>query len=105
MSKTYQSDVLAAIHETVTDLHEIGLIDKRTMKRFDETCLTPVLPLSAEEIRDIRLKAQVSQSVFAHYLNVSPGVVSQWERGEKHPAGASLKLLTIVRNRGLEAIA
>lgn len=105
MSKAYQSDALAAIHETVTDLHEIGLVDKRTMKRFDETCLTPVRPLSAEEIRQIRLKAQVSQSVFAHYLNVSPGVVSQWERGEKHPAGASLKLLTIVRNRGLEAIA
>jgi putative transcriptional regulator len=43
--------------------------------------------------------------VFANYLNVSPGIISQWERGEKHPAGASLKLLVIVRNKGIEAIA
>lgn len=105
MSKTYKSEALAAIHETISDLHEIGLVDKRTLKRFDERCLTTVEDLSAEEIRAIRMNSQVSQSVFARYLNVSPGVVSQWERGEKHPAGASLKLLCIVRSKGLEAIA
>jgi putative transcriptional regulator len=105
MSKTYKSDIFAAIHETVSDLHEAGLVDKRTMRRFDESCLTPVSNLSPDEIKAIRVKSQVSQSVFAHYLNVSPGVISQWERGEKHPAGTSLKLLVIVRNKGLEAIA
>ena len=105
MSKTYKSDIFAAIHETVSDLHEAGLVDKRTMRRFDESCLTPVNNLSPDEIKAIRVKSQVSQSVFAHYLNVSPGVISQWERGEKHPAGTSLKLLVIVRNKGLEAIA
>jgi len=77
----------------------------RTMRRFDESCLTPIRDLSADEIKAIRMEARVSQNVFAHYLNVSPGIVSQWERGEKHPAGASLKLLSIVRNKGLEAIA
>jgi putative transcriptional regulator len=105
MSKTYKSDAMAAIHETVSDLYEIGLADKRTMRRFDEACLMPVAALSPEEIRAIRLRSQVSQSVFARYLNVSPGVVSQWERGEKHPAGASLKLLSIVSNKGIEALA
>lgn len=105
MSKTYKSDMLATLHETVSDLHEAGLVDKRTMRRFDESCLTPVNNLSPDEIKAIRVKSQVSQSVFAHYLNVSPGVISQWERGEKHPAGTSLKLLVIVRNKGLEAIA
>jgi putative transcriptional regulator len=39
------------------------------------------------------------------HLNVSKGVISQWERGEKQPAGASLKLLTLVREKGLDAIA
>ena len=42
--------------------------------------------------------------MFARYLNVSPGVVSQWERGEKRPAGASLKLLSLVRKNGLAAV-
>jgi putative transcriptional regulator len=105
MTKTYKSDAMSAIQEGVSDLYEIGLVDKRTMRRFDEACLTPVGALSPEEIRAIRIRSQVSQSVFARYLNVSPGVVSQWERGEKHPAGASLKLLTIVRNKGIEALA
>lgn len=105
MSKTYRSDILASIHETVSDLKEAGLINKRTMKRFDELCLTPVEELSAEEIRKIRLECNVSQAVFARYLNVSPGVISQWERGEKSPSGASLKLLTVVRRKGLESIA
>jgi putative transcriptional regulator len=105
MGTTYKSEIFAAIYETVSDLHEAGLVDKRTMRRFDESCLTPVNNLSPDEIKAIRVKSQVSQSVFAHYLNVSPGVVSQWERGEKHPAGTSLKLLVLVRNKGLEAIA
>ena len=105
MSKTYKSSLSASIHETVSDLYEIGLVDKKTMRRFDESCLTSVADLSAEDVRAIRTASQVSQSVFARYLNVSPGVVSQWERGEKHPAGASLKLLCIVRSKGLEAIA
>ncbi|WP_110579462.1 helix-turn-helix domain-containing protein [Microcystis aeruginosa] len=46
----------------------------------------------------------VSQAVFAHYLNVSKDSVSQWERGEKHPAGLALKLLSLVEKKGLNAI-
>ena len=80
-------------------------MDKRTLKESDKLCLTPIVDLSAEEIKAIRLQSRASQSVFAHYLNVSPGVVRRWERGEKHPAGASLKLLLIVGRKGLEAIA
>jgi putative transcriptional regulator len=105
MNKTYKSDILASIHETVSDLKEAGLVDKKTMREFDELCLTPVENLSAEEIRRIRLENRVSQTVFAHFLNVSPGIVSQWERGEKSPSGPSLKLLTIVQKKGIDAIA
>jgi putative transcriptional regulator len=75
------------------------------MREFDALCLTPVERLSAEEIRGLREREQVSQPVFAHYLNVSKGIVSKWERGEKRPDGASLKLLNLVRTKGLKAIA
>jgi Predicted transcriptional regulator len=105
MRKTHKSGALAAIHETAADLRDAGVIDKRTMRDFDELCLTPITTLTSEEIRAIRLESRASQRVFAQYLNVSAGVVSQWERGEKHPAGASLKLLVLVRNKGLDAIA
>jgi len=41
----------------------------------------------------IRIKAHISQAVFAAHLNVTPGVVSKWERGEKQPSGSAAKLL------------
>ena len=105
MRKTYRSDPLGAIHETASDLHDVGLMDMRTLRKFDELCLTPVRPMQPDDIRALRKRERVSQAVFALHLNVSTGLISQWERGEKHPAGASLKLLTLIREKGLEAIA
>ncbi|MBW7836877.1 MAG: DNA-binding transcriptional regulator [Sphingomonadales bacterium] len=105
MAKQYRSRALAAVHETALGMHEAGIMDKRTMKAFDDMCLTPVKTLSPEQIRAIRLREKASQAVFARYLNVTTGLVSQWERGEKHPRGASLKLLTLVAKKGLQAVA
>jgi putative transcriptional regulator len=105
MPKQYRSRALAAVHETATGLHQAGVMNKTTMKMFDEMCLTPVKELSATQIRKIRLREKASQAVFARYLNVTTGLVSQWERGQKRPRGASLKLLNIVAIKGLDAVA
>jgi len=86
-------------------LHAGGVIDKRTMRRFDSACLTPIRPLKPAEIRAIREREHVSQTVFANYLNVTSSLVSKWERGEKRPSGASLKLLSLVEKNGLAAVA
>ena len=105
MTKTYKSDALSAIHQTVSGLHKAGIVDKKTMRQFDESCLTPVHDFSAEDIRFLREREGVSQRVFAYYLNMSPDSISKWERGEKHPTGPSLKLLSLVEKRGLTFIA
>ena len=105
MSKKYRSDAMAAIHEMMEDLHNGGVVDKRTMRRFDEACLTPVRPLKPEEIKAIREREHVSQTVLANYLNVTSSLVSKWERGEKRPSGASLKLLSLVDKNGLTTVA
>ena len=105
MIRQYKSEVLAAVHEAAVGMVEAGVMSKRTMKVFDERCLTPVADLAPEEIREIRLRENASQAVFARYLNVTTGLVSQWERGEKRPRGASLKLLTLVAKNGLGAVA
>jgi|SRR5260370_11491095 len=104
-SKEYRSALLASVHQTARGLHEAGVMDKQTMRKFDVMCLTPVRPLSAKQIRAIRRRERASQAVFARYLNVTTGLISQWERGEKHPRGASLKLLVLVAKNGLEAVA
>ena len=99
MTKRYGSEALAATHEAALGLAEAGVMSKRTMRTFDEMCLTPV------DIRALRLRENASQAVFARHLNVTTDLVSQWERGEKRPRGASLKLLTLVAKNGLSAIA
>ena len=105
MCKRYKSDAMAAIHETMEALHAGGVIDKQTMRRFDDACLTPIRPLRFEEIKAIREREHVSQTVFANYLNVTSSLVSKWERGEKRPSGASLKLLSLVEKNGLATVA
>lgn len=105
MAKRYRSDIMAAIHETATGLRDAGAMSKRTMKSFDEICLTSVEPLSPRKIRAIRVREGASQAVFARYLNVTTGLISQWERGEKRPSGAALKLLTLVEKKGLQSVA
>ena len=86
-------------------LHDVGAINKQTMREFDETCLTPVHTLSPEEIKALRLREHISQPVFARYLNVSKNLVSDWERGVKKPGGPALRLLTLIQKKGLMAIA
>ena len=105
MTRQYRSGAMASIHEAAEGLHGEGLLDKQTMRRFDEACLTPVRPLAPDEIRALREREGASQAVFARYLNVTTGLVSQWERGEKRPQGPSLKLLSLVANKGLAAVA
>ena len=105
MTKKYRSEAFASIHETMEALHEVGAIDKQTMRDFDAACLTPVRPIAPENIRAMRQREHLSQPVFARYLNVSKNLVSDWERGVKKPGGPALRLLTVVEKKGISAIA
>lgn len=105
MSKKYRSDALAAIHETMEALHDIGAVDKQTMRQFDESCLSPIEPMTPDRIRALREREHLSQPVFARYLNVSKNLVSAWERGVKRPGGPALRLLTVVEKNGIQSIA
>lgn len=102
--RSYRSDVLRSVHSVAEDLYAISAIDKATMRRFDKTCLTDVQELAPRAIKRIRNQANMSQRVFALTLNVTPSLVSQWERGEKKPSGPSLKLLNLADKKGVEAI-
>ncbi|WP_386082442.1 helix-turn-helix domain-containing protein [Vreelandella sp. F11] len=105
MTKEYRSEAMAAIHETMEALHEVGAVDKKTMRTFDDTCLTNAQPIPPEAIRALREREHLSQPVFARYLNVSKNLVSDWERGVKRPGGPALRLLAIIEKNGIQAIA
>ena len=104
-TKTYKSEALASIHELIEGAHEIGAIDKKTMREFYDSCLIAAPVLSPAEIKALRESEAVSQPVFARYLNVSKNLVSEWERGVKRPGGPASRLLSIVSRKGLAAIA
>ena len=76
-SKKYRSALLASVHETAKGLQGVGVMDKQTMRKIDVVCLTSVRPLSAKQIRALPQREGASQVVFAHYLNVTTGLVSQ----------------------------
>ena len=105
MPRPNKSEALAAVHEMMEGLHDAGAIDKRTMREFDDSCLAPAIPLAPDEIKAIREAQQVSQAVFARYLNVSKNLVSDWERGRKRPGGPALRLLSVIQRKGLDAVA
>ena len=102
--QTYRTDALRSLHEAAEDLLAVKAIDKNTMRRFDLGCLTPAKPITPEHIRRIRETAHMSQAIFALALNVSTSIVTKWERGDKKPSGASLKLLALADSKGIEAI-
>ena len=101
----YRSSLIASIHETAEELNADWLMSKQTLCEFDELCLPPLQPLAPDEIRALRLRKGASQAVFARYLDVTTGLVRQWKRGERRPQGASLKLLSLVPQRGLGTVA
>lgn len=98
------SDTLATVHRLASRLHEAGVFGKTTMREYDELCLTEVRPMAAQDIKSLRESAGVSQAVLARVLNVTTNAVGQWERGEKRPTGSALKLLTLVREKGLGSV-
>jgi len=100
--KKQRSAILEAVLETAQGLHNAGVMDKTTMREFDQLCLQPVYTLNSEEIRQIRENSHVSQAVFASVLNTSVNTVQKWESGVKHPSGTALKLLHMVKDKGLE---
>ena len=99
-----KSRIFEAVHETASDLHRLGFIDKRKMNKFEVLCLDPIPAYDSKKIRALRDHLQLSQAVLAAVLNTSLSTVRKWEVGDKHPSGPSLKLLSLLERKGLEAV-
>jgi putative transcriptional regulator len=108
MTKT-SNPLTQAILETSGDMRRLGVMDDAThqqitMRHLGDQALATAKPISGEEIRTLREGAHLSQAVFARYLNLTVGYVSQLERGTKQPKGSALALLNIIRRKGVEVI-
>lgn len=101
----YESNILKALHETAKGFHRADVMNEKTMREFDALCLPAVPKYTPEEIKEIRVESEVSQAVFAAYLNTSVSTVQKWEQGQKRPNSVALKLLNLIKRRGLDILA
>src|SRR5271168_4552588 len=97
------------IVEAMRGLHKIGAVtgeelEKTTLRMLGKDALPKVEAMSPAEIAAVRERSGVSQAVLAGFMNVAVNTVSQWERGERHPTGAALKLLHVVKQNGIDVL-
>ncbi len=97
-----KSRIMEAVHEGARDLHRLGFIDMRKMRKYDVLCLEPVQDYDAAKVKALRERLHLSQAVLASVLNTSTSTVRKWEVGDKRPSGPSQKLLDIIERKGLE---
>ena len=103
-TKKRKSRIIDEMHETARGLHGAGLISKRRMGEFDALCSLDVEVMAPKQIKMLRESARISQAVFAAVLKTSVSTVQKWEIGDKKPSGPSLKLLSLIWRKGLEAV-
>lgn len=103
-SRRSKGDAFESVHSAARGLHRAGVISQATMKEYDELCLKPVKEVTAKDVIRIRTRMNVSQNLFAHYLNTSPSTVQKWEAGAKKPGAIAAKLLRVVEKHGLDVL-
>ena len=97
------------IVEMTEGQHRLGLVSddelqQVTLRMLGRGALPKVPPMSGAEIVKLRERLGLSQAVFGGFLNVETQTVSMWERGARRPTGTALKLLQVVKTKGLEAL-
>lgn len=86
-----------AIGTTIQDMLNSGLKSSFTKKELNSLGVKiPAVLITSTQIKEIRKKTNLSQTVFANLLNVSPSSVRQWEQGTRSPTGATKVLLELL---------
>ncbi len=66
--------------------------------------IDPVTKLNKDQIREIRMKAHMTQHVFADYLGVSVKTVEAWERGRTRPTGPAYRMMSFLAHDKIQLL-
>ena len=92
-----RNSIKEAIGNTVQDLINSGIKSSFTKKELDSLGIDiPKIQVTTDQIKDIRKEMNISQTVFAQILNVSPSSIRQWEQGKRTPSGSTKVLLELL---------
>ncbi|MCH8170588.1 MAG: helix-turn-helix domain-containing protein [Bacteroidetes bacterium] len=90
--------IKSAIGDTVNELIKANVKTSFTEKELKALGIEiPKVEINAKDIQEIRNRINLSQSVFAKVLNVSPSSVRQWEQGKRTPSGSTKILLELLK--------
>jgi putative transcriptional regulator len=98
MKKTNQrSPVAESIHRGMEQILEMIRLGKSPEEMFTVRTIEIVEPSmrSSRQIRALRMKSAMSQSLFAKVLGISTKLVEAWERGTRTPSPAHRRLLDV----------
>jgi len=92
-----RDSIKIAIGETVQDMLNSGIKTSFTKRELDSLGIKiPEIQLTTYQIKAIREQMNLSQTVFARLLNVSPSSIRQWEQGKRKPTGSTKVLLELL---------
>jgi putative transcriptional regulator len=105
MKVNKKSRIIEEMYETAQGMYRTGIIDKR---RFEEHkalyAASQTQEYTGEDVKGLRSRLNISQTVLAILMNTSASAVRAWEAGTKKPGGPSSKLLQLLDRKGLEAL-
>lgn len=102
-------DKLQEMRDEARELNQLGLMDNESLYRIETLAqarelnkhIAAVKVMSGDEIRAMRVRLGLSQSILAHTLGMSKESVSKWERNEITPSGPALRILNTLDAKGL----
>ena len=93
MSKLYE-DIRKGLEEAIAfEQGDPDVVSKTIVRKLK---VAPVPDYTPKEIRDIRLKSAMTQTVFAACIGVTKKAVESWEGGRSHPDGAARRTLSLM---------
>jgi putative transcriptional regulator len=103
------SKLAEAIVEMADDQYRSGLLAEKPyreiiVRHLGKAALANAKPISGQQIRGMRKRADLSQATFARYFDRTPSYISQLERGTKQPKGPALVMLNVIKRKGFDAI-
>ena len=99
-----KSRLLGAILERSRRLHAYGAMTYGKWREFERSCSPLPEPMSSEEIKALVEQSELDYSIFARLLNTTPRLVLRWQQGLARPRGPELKLLHLIKERGLDGV-
>jgi putative transcriptional regulator len=85
-------------------LHACGAFDDNAARRIEHAGMLPPEPLTPEDFQAILGQPSCNVYSVARMLNTTDRRIRRWAQGLGKPKGAELRLLRMMRDRGVDAV-